>query len=99
MSQENVQLVRHFYEDGLIDRDPEWLLELATPTSNTSILPMPSSRAFAMVSPPWRERCERSPRSGRSPGMSYTSFSLWGHRGCLRQLAHSQPGKRERARQ
>ena len=31
MSQENVKLVRHLYESGLFDRDPEELLELATP--------------------------------------------------------------------
>jgi ketosteroid isomerase-like protein len=31
MSQENVELVRHIYESGLFDRDPEELLELATP--------------------------------------------------------------------
>jgi ketosteroid isomerase-like protein len=30
MSQENVELVRHIYESGLFDRDPEELLELAT---------------------------------------------------------------------
>ena len=31
MSQENVEIVRHLYESGLIDRDPEELLKLATP--------------------------------------------------------------------
>ena len=31
MSQENVKIVRRIYDDGLIDRDPDWLLELATP--------------------------------------------------------------------
>ena len=31
MSQENVQIVRHLYESGMFDRDPEELLELATP--------------------------------------------------------------------
>jgi ketosteroid isomerase-like protein len=31
MSNENAQLVRRFYESGLIDRDPDELLELATP--------------------------------------------------------------------
>jgi ketosteroid isomerase-like protein len=32
MSEENVEIVRRIYEEGLIDRDPdEWLLELATP--------------------------------------------------------------------
>ena len=31
VSQENVKLVRSLYESGLIDRDPEALLELATP--------------------------------------------------------------------
>lgn len=31
VSEENVKLVRHLYESGLIDRDPEELLELATP--------------------------------------------------------------------
>ena len=31
MSQENVELVRHVYESGLFDRDPEDLLRLATP--------------------------------------------------------------------
>jgi hypothetical protein len=31
MSQENVEIVRHIYESGLIDRDPEELLKLATP--------------------------------------------------------------------
>lgn len=30
MSQENVEVVRHVYESGLMDRDPEELLELAT---------------------------------------------------------------------
>lgn len=30
MSAENVRLVRRIYDEGLIDRDPEWLLELAT---------------------------------------------------------------------
>ena len=31
MSQQNVKLVRHLYESGLFDRDPEELLQLATP--------------------------------------------------------------------
>jgi ketosteroid isomerase-like protein len=32
MSQENVQMVRRIYDEGLIDRDPEeWLPDLATP--------------------------------------------------------------------
>ena len=31
MSQENVEIVRHLYESGMFDRDPEELLELATP--------------------------------------------------------------------
>jgi ketosteroid isomerase-like protein len=31
MSQENVEIVRHIYESGQIDRDPEELLKLATP--------------------------------------------------------------------
>jgi ketosteroid isomerase-like protein len=31
MSRENVDVVRRRYADGLIDRDPEWLLDLATP--------------------------------------------------------------------
>jgi ketosteroid isomerase-like protein len=31
MSQENVEIVRRIYDEGLLDRDPEWLLELATP--------------------------------------------------------------------
>jgi len=31
MSEENVEFVRHVYESGLIDRDPEELLEFATP--------------------------------------------------------------------
>ena len=31
MSKENVDLVRRFYEDGLIDHDQEALIELATP--------------------------------------------------------------------
>jgi ketosteroid isomerase-like protein len=31
MSQENVDVVRRIYVDGLIDRDPEWILDLATP--------------------------------------------------------------------
>jgi hypothetical protein len=31
MSNKNAQLVRRFYESGLIDRDPDELLELATP--------------------------------------------------------------------
>ena len=32
MSQENVEIVRRIYGEGLIDKDPEkWLLELATP--------------------------------------------------------------------
>ncbi len=31
MSQENVEIVRHVYDSGLFDRDPEELLELATP--------------------------------------------------------------------
>jgi ketosteroid isomerase-like protein len=30
MSQENIEIVRHIYESGLIDRDPEELLKLAT---------------------------------------------------------------------
>ena len=31
MSEENVELVRRIYEEGLIDQDPQqWLLELAT---------------------------------------------------------------------
>jgi hypothetical protein len=31
VSQQNVEMVRHVYESGLIDRDPEELLRLATP--------------------------------------------------------------------
>lgn len=31
MSEENVEFVRHVYESGLFDRDPEELLQLATP--------------------------------------------------------------------
>jgi ketosteroid isomerase-like protein len=31
MSDANVEIVRHVYESGLIDRDPEALVELATP--------------------------------------------------------------------
>jgi hypothetical protein len=31
MSQENVELVRRIYDEGLIDQDPAWLLDLATP--------------------------------------------------------------------
>jgi ketosteroid isomerase-like protein len=31
MSQQNVDLVRHVYESGLFDRDPDELLKLATP--------------------------------------------------------------------
>jgi ketosteroid isomerase-like protein len=31
MSRENVEIVRRLYEDGLMDRDPAELLELATP--------------------------------------------------------------------
>jgi hypothetical protein len=29
-AEENVELVRHLYESGLFDRDPEELLQLAT---------------------------------------------------------------------
>ena len=31
MSQENVEIVRHLYESGLFDGDPEELMKLATP--------------------------------------------------------------------
>ena len=31
MSQENVEIVRHIYEAGLLDRDPQELMKLATP--------------------------------------------------------------------
>lgn len=31
MSPQNVEIVRRIYDEGLIDRDPEWLFELATP--------------------------------------------------------------------
>jgi len=31
MSYQNVEMVRHVYDSGLLDRDPEELLELATP--------------------------------------------------------------------
>src|SRR5262245_24839397 len=31
MSQQNVDLIRHLYESGLLDRDPDELLQLATP--------------------------------------------------------------------
>jgi ketosteroid isomerase-like protein len=31
VSRENIEMVRHIYESGLIDRDPEELLNLATP--------------------------------------------------------------------
>ncbi len=30
MSEENVDVVRRIYDEGLIDQDPQWLLELAT---------------------------------------------------------------------
>ena len=31
MSRENVEIVRRIYDEGLFDRDPEWLLAMATP--------------------------------------------------------------------
>ena len=31
MSQENVEIIRRIYDEGLMDKDPEWLFELATP--------------------------------------------------------------------
>ena len=31
MSKENVEIIRHVYESGMMDRDPEEILELATP--------------------------------------------------------------------
>ncbi|MGZ8667667.1 MAG: nuclear transport factor 2 family protein [Solirubrobacterales bacterium] len=31
MSQQNLEIVRRIYDEGLIDKDPEWLLEMATP--------------------------------------------------------------------
>jgi ketosteroid isomerase-like protein len=31
MSQQNLEIVRRIYDEGLIDKDPEWLFELATP--------------------------------------------------------------------
>jgi len=31
MSQENVEIVRRIYEEGMLDRDPNQILELATP--------------------------------------------------------------------
>src|SRR5262245_23562973 len=31
MSEENLAFIRRIYDEGLIDKDPEWLLELATP--------------------------------------------------------------------
>jgi ketosteroid isomerase-like protein len=31
VDQKNVEIVRRIYDEGLIDEDPEWLLELATP--------------------------------------------------------------------
>jgi ketosteroid isomerase-like protein len=31
MSQQNVEIVRRIYDERLMDKDPEWLLELATP--------------------------------------------------------------------
>src|SRR6476620_10903051 len=31
MSQRNVEIVRRFYDEGLIDRDPEAIVESATP--------------------------------------------------------------------
>jgi len=31
MSQENVEAIRRIYDEGLIDLDPEWLFEIATP--------------------------------------------------------------------
>jgi ketosteroid isomerase-like protein len=31
MSRKNVEIVRRIYDDGLIDQDPDWLMELATP--------------------------------------------------------------------
>ena len=49
MSQENVEIVRRIYDEGLIDRDPEWLLELATPD-------------IEYVNPPVRGRTGRSSR-------------------------------------
>lgn len=30
MSQENLKAIRRIYDEGLIDQDPQWLLELAT---------------------------------------------------------------------
>jgi hypothetical protein len=49
MSEANVQIVRRIYNEGLIDRDPKRLLDhFATRTSNTSILPRPSTPVFVV---------------------------------------------------
>ena len=47
MSNENAQLVRRFYESGLIDRDPDELTSSRLPISNTSTLPTRLSRVCA----------------------------------------------------
>ena len=79
MSEENVELVRRIYDEGLIDQDPQlWLLELAAPDIEYVNPQMQSSPVFAVARPRLCKRCDVSPKSGASPGMSCTSCSTAG---------------------
>jgi hypothetical protein len=78
MSEENVEIVRRIYEEGLIYRDPEGLVaELGTPDSNTSIRPTRSNPELAAALPRWRRLCGEP--TSRLPRLD-TSFTGWSTR-------------------
>ena len=59
MSEENVELVRHLYESGLFDRDPEELLQLATPDIEYVNAPYAVERVCGAASSPSRTAMRR----------------------------------------
>src|SRR5512132_2719161 len=71
MSQENVEVVRRIYEEGLLDRDPEWLVELATPDIEYVNPPYAVEpgvrRGLVAVAKP----CGALPNPGRNPTTSF----------------------------
>jgi hypothetical protein len=78
MSQENVEMVRYVYESGLIDRDPEKLLKLATPDIEYVNPPYAVEPGCAVGSSPSRRPCAASPNPGRNPATSSGSCTTVG---------------------
>jgi hypothetical protein len=61
MSQENVEVVRRIYEDGLYDQHPEELLALVDAEIEFVTPPRPSSQEFAAAPRRWPRPFRTSP--------------------------------------